>query len=499
MGVSPSFAAADDRFGSARALRRNLRKLFPDHWTFLLGEIALYSFAVLILTGTFLTFWFTPSMTEVVYEGPYQPLRGASMSQAYASTLQISFEVRGGLLLRQMHHWAALLFVAAIFTHLLRVFFTGAFRKPRELNWVIGVGMLLLAIAEGFTGYSLPDDLLSGTGLRIAQGVLLSIPLVGTYLSFLVFGGEFPGDIVIARLYPVHILIIPALLLALVTVHLMLVWVQKHTQYRGLHRTERNVVGAPVLPSFAAKSIAFLLFTAGVIAGLGAFAQINPVWLYGPYTPTNVSAFAQPDWYVGFLEGTLRLMPSVETTLFGHTIAWNVLLPAVVFPLLFFTVLAAWPYLERRITGDREPHHICDRPRDVPTRTAIGAAGITLYGVAWAAGGDDVLARFLDLNLFGLVWFFRIALVAGPLLAFFLTRQICLGLQRADEEMAHHGVESGVIERAPSGGYYEILTPPDPEERAKLPASYNGGPTRPRELARHRSGGPGADRDEGSR
>jgi Cytochrome b subunit of the bc complex len=488
MGLRSAFAEVDDRLGVARPVRRNLRKLFPDHWSFLLGEIALYCFVVLLLTGTFLTFWFVPASNEVVYGGAYRPLNGVTMSEAYASTLRLSFEVRGGLLIRQMHHWAALVFVAAILTHLLRVFFTGAFRKPRELNWLIGVALLVLAIGEGFTGYSLPDDLLSGTGLRIAQGVLQSIPIVGTYLSFFVFGGAFPGDAIIARLYPVHVLLIPGLLLALITAHLMLVWVQKHTQRLGLHRTERNVVGTPVLPAFAAKSIAFLLFTVAVLAGLATFAQINPVWLYGPYTPTNVSSFAQPDWYIGFLEGTLRMMPSAETNILGHTIAWNVFLPAVLFPALFFTVLAAWPYLERRITGDREVHNITDRARDVPTRTAIGVAGITLYGVAWAAGGDDAIARFFRFSLFDLVWFFRIALVAGPLLAFFITRRICLGLQRADREIMHEGVETGVIERSPTGGYYELLTPPGPEERAEIPDRYNGGPRR-RELARPGSGG----------
>ncbi|MEV5411885.1 ubiquinol-cytochrome c reductase cytochrome b subunit [Thermopolyspora sp. NPDC052614] len=494
MGVQSSLTALDDRLGVARGLRRNIRKLFPDHWSFLLGEIALYSLVTLILTGTFLTFWFTPTMGEIVYDGPYQPLRGVSMSQAYASTLDISFEVRGGLLVRQMHHWAALVFVAAIMAHLLRVFFNGAFRKPRELNWMIGVGMLVLAIAEGFTGYSLPDDLLSGTGLRIAQGIVLSIPVAGTYLSALVFGGGFPGDIIISRLYPVHILLIPGLLLALVTAHLMLVWVQKHTQQHGLHRAEDNIVGTPVHPSFAAKSIAFLLFTLAVIAGLATFAQINPVWLYGPYTPANTSSFAQPDWYIGFLEGTLRLMPSLETNVAGHTISWNVLVPAVIFPLLFFTVLAAVPYLYRRFTGDREPHHLADRARDVPTRTGLGVAGITLFGVAWASGAQDAIARYFNLNLFDLVWFFRVALFAAPLLALFVARRVCLGLQLSDHELLDHGVETGVIERAPTGGYYELTTPPRPEDRAKI--EYDGRyavehdgevARRPREPARQRS------------
>src|SRR5688572_4024170 len=168
----------DERLGLATLAKKNLRKVFPDHWSFMLGEIALWSFVVLLLTGVFLTLWFKPSMGEVVYEGSYEQFRGLHMSEAYASTLDISFDVRGGLLMRQMHHWAAMLFMAGMFVHLMRVFFTGAFRKPRELNWMIGGLLILLGIIEGFAGYSLPDDLLSGTGLRIADGLLQATPVV---------------------------------------------------------------------------------------------------------------------------------------------------------------------------------------------------------------------------------------------------------------------------------------------------------------------------------
>ncbi|HYO18076.1 MAG TPA: cytochrome b N-terminal domain-containing protein, partial [Dermatophilaceae bacterium] len=199
----------DDRLGNSSFLRRSLNKVFPDHWSFMLGEIALYSFIVILLTGVYLTLWFNPSMIEVVYDGSYAPLKGVKMSEAMASTLNISFDVRGGLLIRQIHHMAALFFVAAIAIHLLRVFFTGAFRKPREINWVIGVVLFLLAIAAGFSGYSLPDDLLSGTGLRITQGIIQASPVIGTWCAFLVFDGEFPGTAFIPRLYSVHILLVP--------------------------------------------------------------------------------------------------------------------------------------------------------------------------------------------------------------------------------------------------------------------------------------------------
>lgn len=340
----------DDRLPLLEAAKAGLRKAFPDHWAFLLGEIALYSLVVLLLTGTYLTFFFEPSMREVTYEGSYGPLSGLRVSSAYASTLRISFDVRGGLLIRQMHHWAALVFVAAIGVHMLRVFLTGAFRKPREANWLVGVTMLLLALVEGFAGYSLPDDLLSGTGLRTAQGIMLSLPVVGTYASLLVFGGEFPGQDIVPRLYPVHILLVPGLLVALVSLHLMLVVHLKHTQWAVPGSSGRNVLGKPFFPQYMAKSAGLLFMVGGLFGVLGALAQINPVWAYGPYRPDVVSIGSQPDWYVGFLEGALRLMPGFETRLWGHTLMWNPLVAGIVLPGLLFAGLYAYPFFERWIT-----------------------------------------------------------------------------------------------------------------------------------------------------
>ncbi|MBB5138574.1 ubiquinol-cytochrome c reductase cytochrome b subunit [Thermocatellispora tengchongensis] len=453
-------AYLDDRLGAGNFLRRNLRKIFPDHWSFLLGEIALYSFIILLLTGTFLTFWFQPSMHHVVYDGPYEPLKGVGMSAAYDSALHISFEVRGGLLMRQIHHWAALLFVAGLVVHMLRIFFTGAYRKPRELNWLIGIVLFALALVEGLTGYSLPDDLLSGAGLRITQGVLLSIPLVGTYLSFFLFGGEYPGEDVIPRFFTIHILLIPGILVALITVHLILMWVQKHTQMPGKGRTEANVVGAPLMPAFMAKSGAYLMFTFAVLAGLATFTQINPIWLFGPYTPADISAGSQPDWYMGFLEGSLRMMPAWEINFLGYTLTLSVLIPALGPIGLIFTGLVLYPFLERWITGDRREHHICDRPRNNPHRTAIGVAAITFYGVLLLIGANDLLSANLYVSLFATTWFGRFAFFLGPAIAYVITYRICVGLQRRDAQLLHHGVESGVIRRSPQGEYTEIHVPP---------------------------------------
>jgi quinol---cytochrome-c reductase cytochrome b subunit len=470
-GTSPSKASkpskagaaatwADDRLGLAGLAKKNLRKVFPDHWSFMLGEIALWSFVVLLLTGVFLTLWFRPSMAEVMYDGSYDQLRGIHMSEAYASSLNISFDVRGGLLMRQMHHWAAMIFVAAMMVHLLRVYFTGAFRKPRELNWVIGSLLLLLGTLEGFTGYSLPDDLLSGTGIRAADGFMKSMPVVGTYMSFFLFGGEFPGDSIIPRLYTVHVLLIPGILLALIAAHMLLLVYHKHTQWPGPGRTEQNVVGYPMLPVYMAKAGGFFFVVFGVLAAMGAILTINPVWRYGPYNPAEVTAGSQPDWYMGWPDGALRIMPGWETHLWGNwTLSWNVFFPIIVLPGLMFTILMMLPFIESWITGDKREHHLLERPRNAPTRTALMVALMTFYGILWMAGGNDIIAIKLRLSINQITYFNRVAVFIGPVIAFFITRRWCISLQRHDNEKLLHGLESGVIMRDAQGGYTEKHVP----------------------------------------
>jgi ubiquinol-cytochrome c reductase cytochrome b subunit len=461
---------ADERLGLATLMKKNLRKVFPDHWSFMLGEIALWSFVILLLTGVFLTLWFNPSMGEVTYEGSYPQLRGIQMSEAYASSLNISFDVRGGLLLRQMHHWAAMLFVASMFVHMMRVFFTGAFRKPRELNWVIGSLLLLMGTLEGFTGYSLPDDLLSGTGIRAADGFMKSIPVVGTYLSFFLYGGEFPGESIIPRLYAVHILLIPGLLLALVTAHMLLLVYHKHTQWPGPGRTEENVVGYPMMPVYMAKAGGFFFMVFGATALMGGLLTINPVWKFGPYDPSKVTAGSQPDWYMGWPDGALRIMPGWETHAFGHTISWNVMLPIIVLPGVMFTILMLLPFIESWITQDKREHHLLQRPRNAPVRTATMVALMTFYGLLWAAGGNDLLATNFHLSINQITHFMRAAVFIGPVIAFFVTRAWCISLQRHDEEKLLHGYETGIIMRSAEGGYSERHLPIKQESAYTLTA-----------------------------
>src|SRR5579875_578797 len=390
------------------------------------------------------------------------------MSEAYASTLNISFDVRGGLLMRQIHHWAADLFMAAIFAHMLRIFFTGAYRKPRDVNWVIGIVMLTLGMVEGLFGYSLPDDLLSGAGLRILEAVLQSIPIVGTYLAFFLFGGQFPGTDIIPRLYILHVLLIPGLLLGLISAHLFIMFHQKHTQMPDIGRTDKNVVGQPMYPYFAIKTGAFFFFVFGVLALLATVTQINPIWLYGPFSPVSISAGTQPDFYMGMLEGTLRIFPNWTWDVAGHTVAWNVLIPALVPLGVLFTGMALWPWIERWATGDQTWHNVNDRPRNAPVRTAIGVASITFYIVFMLEGANDLIADHLDIPLYTVTWIARFAWFLGPIIAYWLTKRICLGLQRKDRELLEHGVETGIIRQMPNGEFVELTRPVSPERRAVL-------------------------------
>jgi len=462
--------AIDSRYHPSAAVRRQLNKVFPTHWSFLLGEIALYSFIVLLITGVYLTLFFDPSMAEVTYNGVYQPLRGVEMSRAYASALDISLEVRGGLFVRQVHHWAALMFAASIMVHLARVFFTGAFRRPREANWVIGCLLLILAMFEGYFGYSLPDDLLSGIGLRAAlSSITLGLPVVGTWMHWALFGGDFGGHVLLPRLYALHVLIIPGILLALIGIHVALVWFQKHTQFPGPGRTETNVVGVRVMPVFAVKSGAFFAMVTGVLGLMGGLLQINPIWQLGPYKPSQVSAGSQPDFYMMWPEGLMRLWPAWEFYLFGHTIPAVVWVAAIMG--LVFVLLTIYPWLERKLSGDRAHHNLLQRPRDVPVRTAIGAMAIAFYLVLTLAAMNDIIALKFHISLNATTWIGRIGMVVLPAIVYYITYRWCIGLQRSDRAVLEHGIETGIIKRLPHGTYVEVHQPLGP-----APLEYAGAP-----------------------
>jgi len=466
---------ADDRYHPAAGLRKQLNKVFPTHWSFLLGEIALYSFIVLLLTGTYLALFFDPSMQEVVYQGSFANLRGLEMSRAYESTLNLTFDVRGGLFARQMHHWAALLFMAAMVTHMFRVFFTGAFRRPREVNWVIGVNLFLLGAIEGFAGYSLPDDLLSGAGLRIMSGLILSIPVLGTWVHWLLFGSEFPGEDIVPRLYTAHILLVPAILLALIGLHLALVWYQKHTQFPGVRRKETNVVGVRIMPVFAVKGGAFMAVVVGVIAALGGLFQINPIWNFGPFNASHISAGTVPDWYMGWTDGLIRLWPAWEIHLGNYTIA-AAFFPFILGLPLLGGIAMMYPWIERKFTKDYAHHNLLQRPRDVPVRTSLGMMAITYFMVSLLSAANDVLADKFNISLNATTWMGRIGLLILPPIAYYITYRICLGLQRSDREVLEHGVETGIIKRLPHGEFIEVHQPLGPvdDHGHPIPLEYQG-------------------------
>jgi len=423
----------EERIGAATGIKWAMRYVFPDHWSFLLGEVSLYSFIVLVITGIYLTLFYVPSSHEVIYTGTYAPLYGEQMSEAYRSVLNLSLNVPAGLLMRQTHHWAADIFIASIVLHLMRVFFTGAYRKPRDLNWMIGLTMLTLAILEGFAGYSLVDDLFSGMGLAIGYSVALSIPFLGAQLATFIWDGNFPGSSrFLPRLEIVHVLIIPAALVVLISMHLAMIMRQHHTQFPGRGRREGNVVGTPMWPAYALRSIGLLLAVFAVLFLLGGLIQINPIWQWGPYHVFLSENGAQPDWYVGWLIGALRLMPALEPRIAGHTIIPSPFWGGALFPLIVFGVLYMWPWLERRITGDRRAHHLLERPRDRPLRTATGVAFFSWIVIIFAIGSTDRLFFRLDISYTAQIHFWRAGIWVLPIIVFFATRAICRWLQRTE-------------------------------------------------------------------
>jgi ubiquinol-cytochrome c reductase cytochrome b subunit len=429
---------ADERSGAAPFLRKTLRYAFPDHWSFLLGEVALYAFLVLVATGIYLTFFFQPSTDPTVYHGSYSPLDGLEVTKAYASVLRISFDVKAGLLIRQTHHWAADVFVAAIVLHLIRVFFTGAYRRPRELTYTVGVLMLFTALLEGYLGYSLVDDLLSGMGLAIGYAVALSIPFVGANLALLIWGHPFPGDPDFwSRMYIAHVLIFPLLIAGLLGLHLALVASRHHTQFASRPaQSERRVVGLPAFPAQAPRSLGLLLSVAAVLVLLGGLVQVNPVWLWGPYHVSQATNGAQPDWYLGWLIGALRLVPSFDVVVGSRTLVPNPFWGGALFPLVVMAALLAWPWLEQRVTGDRRPHNLLQRPRDAPVRTGVGVGFLSWVVLIFMAGSADRALVFLGIGYMSQIWFYRVAVWVLPVVLGLLAWRLCLGLTAMEEVQA---------------------------------------------------------------
>ncbi len=417
--------AIDSRVRAAKFVRAALNHVFPDHWSFMLGEIALYSFLVLLVTGTYLALFFHASSAKVIYHGAYHPLDGQKVSVAYQSVLHICFEVPAGLLVRQMHHWAALIFIWAILAHMARIFLTAAYRKPREMNWLIGLTLLVLALVNGFFGYSMLDDLLSGTGLRIGYAILLSVPIVGPWLTYLFMGGNIPNPEMLPRMYALHIFLVPVLISGLLGMHLFMIWRQLHTNYPGPKRTNRMIVGSRLWPSYTAKSIGLLLLVFGVIAALGGLVQIDPVWIYGPYDPSSVMVGAQPDWYLGWVEGAMRLFPGVHLRL-GHWLIPELFFPAVLMPSLLFLGLYSVPFVEKLFSSDEGDQNVLRLPYEQPVLTALGSALATFVLILLVAGGDDFLALAVNGSVVEIRTILRILVLCAPPCVAAVTYMICV-------------------------------------------------------------------------
>jgi len=240
-------------------------------------------------------------------------------------------------------------------------------------------------------GYSVADDLLSGTGVRIAYAVLLSVPVVGPWLAFICLGGVVPVAATIPRMYSLHIFLIPAIISALLGLHLAIIWRQLHTNYPGPRRSDKVIVGSRLWPSYAAKSVGLFFLVFGVVAALGGLVQINPVWIYGPFDPSATMPGAQPDWYLGWVEGAMRLFPGINLHL-GRWLIPEVFFPAVLLPSLIFALLYLYPFLEQLFTNDKRQHNVLRLPYQKPVSTALGCALLAIVLVLFFAGSDDVIA-----------------------------------------------------------------------------------------------------------
>jgi ubiquinol-cytochrome c reductase cytochrome b subunit len=408
----------DSRLRIAKFVREALDHVFPDHWSFMLGEIALYSFIILVITGAFLAIFYNGSSADVIYHGSYHPLDGIQMSAAYRSILHISFDIPAGLLMRQMHHWAADIFIAAIVAHQARIFFTAAYRRPREINWTVGMTLLVLALINGFFGYSMCDDLLSGAGMRIGYAIALSVPVIGPWLTFIFMGGRVPVPATLPRFYAWHIFLVPALISILIAVHLAIIWRQYHTNYPGPGRTNSTIVGSRLWPAYTLKSLGLFLLLFALIAALGGFVQIDPVWIYGPSSPTAILPGAQPDWYLGWIEGAMRLFPGVNLRA-GHFLVPELFFPAVFFPGLLFVVLYLYPFLEEALTLRLRSHNVLRLPFDQPFNTALGCSVFSMLIVLELAGSDDIIAVTSGSSVVALrtlfrVLFFVVPVIVGP-------------------------------------------------------------------------------------
>ena len=418
--MTPLFArlldAIDDRLKLKAPSRKVANKVFPSNWSFLLGEVSAISLAVLVLTGIFLTMFYRPSTEPVVYTGSEHIFAGQTLPAAFESIVRLSHDVPGGLLFRRIHRVASHLFIASTVLHMLRILLTGAFRRPREINYIIGIGLLTLAFGSGFTGYSLPYDSLAGTGIRIAYSEVLSLPIIGEYVAFWVFGGEFPTGDVIPRFFVAHVLLLPAVIIGTVGLHLALVARQRHTQFPRFGVDGHHlVVGKPLFPTQAAESLTLTLWVGGLLSAAAVLIPWSDVTLLGPYVPGEVGNNAQPDWFIFWLEGGLRIFPPLEFTIPPGIVISGPFVAGVLLPGVVFGILLIYPWVERRVYRLEGDWHVLQNPLELPMRAAVVLGLFSFVLLISAAATNDILSRMFGIPIEVITWGFRIAVFVVPL------------------------------------------------------------------------------------
>ena len=456
----------DERFDLS-ATTHVLGKAFPAEDSFLLGEVALFCFLLLVLTGVFLGFFFEPSTSQVEYQGSVVAYQNEEVPESFASVLHITYDVPYGMFLRRMHHWAAHLFVASIALHMLRVFFTGAYRNPREPNWVVGTVLMGLAVFAAYTGYALPFDEFASTATGIGYNVARSVPVFGEVLSRIFFGGEFPSSATIPRLYFFHVFLIPTLIGVLIAVHMAILVRQKHTEApretdvggeRSVDRDDDSVViGLPAVPNQAAVSAVVFFLTLAVLSLLAGFLPVHNVAEYGPNNPAGTPALIMPDWFFMWMFGFLKLIPSwLSFTIPGtHVHIGTEFIGGVILPTILFVVLIGWPFIDAR----REPEHFTADPIERPVQTGVGIGALVFVMVASLAGMNNILADVVGVSTDLVNPFLILLAVGGPLVGGGITYVVLRGngdtAETADEPPPGPGSstpdDGGADDPAPGG------------------------------------------------
>lgn len=412
--VDRLFDMLDERVAHRHVGEAASRKIFPSHWSFLLGEVALISFLVLVGTGIFLTMFYVPSAEQTVYEGSSAVHQGRELPEAYESVVRLTHDVNAGLLVRRVHRAASHLFIFATLAHFARIVLTGAFQRPREPNYHIGLALLLLAVATGWVGHNLPLDTLAVTSYRIFYAMALSVPWVGDPVALWIFGGEFPTTQMISRFFSVHVLWLPLTITGVITLHMLLVLRQQHTQApeEGVDG-QTTVVGEPLWPWQAVTTMVLFLLVVGILAASAVLVPWSDVDYVGPYRLGSVVNQSHPDWFLIWVEGLLRLVPAFELDLLGAT--WTqVFVVGTAVPLLVVALLFAYPWIERRTVGPTGNVHVLDHPLDVPFRAGMVAFSVTFFLVATVAGAHDVVARLLFAPIELVTWVLQAAILVLP-------------------------------------------------------------------------------------